>query len=288
MIAWDADLITAIAKRRCVIVIGSGVSKNSINKDNRRPKSWLEFLEHFCAMQGNPKIVQDLIAQRDFLTACQLIKKSMGEEAFNKAVKDEFVTPGYAAADIHKHIYNLDSSIVVSPNFDVIYETYATSTSQGTITVRNHFDPDIAEYISGGEARLILKSHGSASNPQNLIFTRNDYAAARTKYQLFYEILKSLALTHKFIFFGCGVDDPDIRMLFEDIQFAHGRIPFHYMSLPHGEVDPQIMEVASETMRLRFLNYSPDQGHKELTDSLNELVQLVEDKRAELAASRTW
>lgn len=288
MITWDGDLVTAIAKRRCVIVIGSGVSKNSKNKDSRRPKSWLEFLEHFCTVLHEPPVIKKLIEQRDFLTACQLIKRIMGEENFNKAVKEEFVTPGYLAADIHKHIYNLDSSVVVSPNFDVIYETYATSVSQGTITVKNHYDPDIAEYISGGSERLILKSHGSASNPNNLIFTRNDYAAARTKYQLFYEILKSLALTHKFIFFGCGIDDPDIRLLFEDIQFAHGKIPFHYMSLPDGEVDTQIMEVASESMRLRFLTYSIADGHKELTDSLAELVQLVETRREELAASRTW
>lgn len=288
MISWDKELIAAIAKRRCVIVIGSGVSKNSINKEGKRPFSWLEFLDYHCKNLGENKTIRDLINQRDFLTACQIIKKTMGDELFGKAVKDEFVTPGYSHAKIHEHIYNLDSSIVISPNFDVIYETYANSISQGTITVKNHFDPDIAEFISGGEERLILKSHGSASSPKNLIFTRNDYAEARTKYKLFYEILKSLALTHKFIFFGCGIDDPDIRLLFEDIQFAHGKIPFHYMSLPDGEVSHEIMDVASETMRLRFLNYSTADGHKELTESLGELVQLVEAKREELAGSRAW
>ena len=158
---------------------------------------------------------------------------------------------------VHEHIYNLDSSIVASPNFDDIYDTYARTTSFSTVVIKDHTSNDIANYLLGGECRLILKTHGSANNPQEIIFTRKDYAQARTKYVLFYEILKSLALTHTFIFLGCGTDDPDIRMLFEDIQFTHGRMPYHYMTLPKEEVhsDPcrQIRTVKLGRFWLRSL-----------------------------------
>ena len=77
MISWDKELIAAIAKRRCVIVIGSGVSKNSINKEGKRPFSWLEFLDYHCKNLGENKTIRDLINQRDFLTACQIIKKTI-------------------------------------------------------------------------------------------------------------------------------------------------------------------------------------------------------------------
>ncbi|MET3117983.1 hypothetical protein AAKU64_002207 [Undibacterium sp. GrIS 1.8] len=135
---------------------------------------------------------------------------------------------------------------------------------------------------------MLLKTHGSANTPQEIIFTRNDYAKARTKYVLFYEILKSLVLTHTFLFVGCGTDDPDIRLLFEDVQFAHGRMPFHYMTLPRDEVHPAVLEVASESMRLKFMEYSSDNGHEELTNSLKDLVKLVEDFRGQKATDLRW
>lgn len=70
-------------------------------------------------------------------------------------------------------------------------------------------------------------------------------------------------------------------MLFEDIQFAHGRMPYHYMTLPEGEIHNDLLGIASRSMRVNFLTYSPDNGHSELTDSLEQLVDKVEQYRVE-------
>jgi hypothetical protein len=105
---------------------------------------------------------------------------------------------------------------------------------------------------------------------------------------LFYEILKSLVLTHTFLFIGCGIDDPDIRELFEDVQFAHQRMPHHFMTIPAGEVNEDVMAIATEAMKVRFLQYSPDNGHEELTQSLGELVKLVDAFRDSRVVDRKW
>ena len=44
MIEWPDNLIEDIARRKCVLVLGSGVSKNSTNSKGIRPKDWNEFL----------------------------------------------------------------------------------------------------------------------------------------------------------------------------------------------------------------------------------------------------
>ena len=44
MIEWNAELIDAIARRRSVIVIGSGVSRNATNAAGVRPETWEGFL----------------------------------------------------------------------------------------------------------------------------------------------------------------------------------------------------------------------------------------------------
>ncbi|NMY54435.1 SIR2 family protein [Pseudomonas sp. WS 5051] len=289
MIDWPNALIDSIARRRCVIVIGSGVSKNSTNNVGKRPAAWEEFLRACIVNLNESEIIEELLDRKDFLSACEIIKNRLGLDPFNDLVQDEYQRAGYKHATIHEHIYNLDASIVVSPNFDNIYDTYAANISAGTIMVKAHTDGEIANYLHGGKTRLLIKTHGSANDPQNIIFTRRDYAAARTKHTLFYEILKALALTHTFLFLGCGTDDPDIRMLFEDIQFAHGRMPYHYMTLPTGEVHRDIIQICSEAMRMKFLEYSPANGHSELTESLEDLVSKVEDFRGEnLRESQRW
>lgn len=45
MINWPEKLIEDIARRRCVLFLGSGVSANSINEANDRPKTWTAVLE---------------------------------------------------------------------------------------------------------------------------------------------------------------------------------------------------------------------------------------------------
>lgn len=288
MIQWNEEVIDAIARRRSVIMIGSGVSRNSTNQDGRRPATWVDFLNMASAQIGSPELIGTLINQKDYLTACEVIKLQIGDNEFVRLVHQEFQRPGYEAAEIHKHIYNLDSSIVASPNFDLIYDTYATNSSKGTLIKKDHTSNDLLNFVSGGDTRLLLKTHGSADAAHRLIFTRKDYAEARTKYRLFYDLLKALALTHTFIFIGCGIDDPDIKILFEDVQYAYGMMPYHYMTLPRGEVHQDILNVTSRSMKIKFLEYSPANGHEELTLSIGELVALVESRREQLAREQKW
>jgi len=288
MISWDPEIVQSIGRRRSVIVIGSGISKNAVNKEGKRPASWEDFLKQASKILGNPEIVEALINRKDYLTACEIIKRKLTRDRFISLLQREYQQPGYQKAQIHEHIYNLDSAIVISPNFDIIYDTYALGVSNGSLIIKDHTSTDIISYLGGGETRLLIKTHGSANTPASVIFTRRDYAEARTRYVLFYEIIKALVLTHTFIFVGCGVEDPDIRALFEDVQFAHDRMPNHFMTIPKDDVDTDVMEVASEAMKIKFLPYSPQNGHSELSESLGELVKLVDAFREEKRLDLEW
>ena len=45
MIKWPAELISDLARRRTVLFLGSGISRNSTNTEGRKPKTWVAFLE---------------------------------------------------------------------------------------------------------------------------------------------------------------------------------------------------------------------------------------------------
>ena len=138
----------------------------------------------------------------------------------------------------------MDSRIVITPNFDHIYDDHAGTQTGGTISVKSYYDDDVAEVIRRGD-RLILKMHGTISTPNNLIFSRNDYAKARIEHAHFYKILEALAITHTFLFLGAGINDPDIRLLLEDYAFRFRYSRKHYFILPKSaltEEEKEIME----------------------------------------------
>ncbi|MBI4232258.1 SIR2 family protein [Candidatus Peregrinibacteria bacterium] len=287
MIIWPKEFVYDLARRRTVVVLGSGISRNSVGTNGRIPRTWEKFLLELSKDVNPKRHITRLIHEKDYLTACELILKSIGRDRFNQCLKDEFLNPGYQHSEIHKWIFALDSRIVATPNFDKIYETYANHEAHASITVKHHDDPDIAEAVRA-TGRLILKIHGTIDSPNQMVFTRNEYAAARSKYANFYSLLEALALTHTFLFLGCGVHDPDIRLLLEDIFCKHPSSPRHVFVIPRGDLHKQVIEILQESMNLSILTYSPDNDHKELIDSVKELSELVEAERAELKTNGNW
>lgn len=165
MINWPPVLVDDIARRRVVLFLGAGISMNSTNTAGDRPKSWLQFLETAVSLltdKNDITVSKKLIRQKDLLTACEVIKGSLGTDEFVDLVEKEFLTPAFRAADIHTEIFKLDSRIVLTPNFDKIYETYVIKVSEGTVKVKNYYDDDIAKVIRGRRTdRTIIKIHGT-------------------------------------------------------------------------------------------------------------------------------
>ena len=289
-IDWPSNLVNSIARRRTIIVIGSGVSKNSKNEKGLSPNSWKDFLIH-CSNRCETSVkdtITKLISEDNYLMACELIKRNMDKGDFAMEISKEYLKQ-YKPADIHEHIFNLDLPIIITPNFDCIYDTYSDQKTNGTVLIKSYYDDDIPKYIRGdGNVRLIIKSHGTAKTPERVIFTNQEYVEARTKYALFYDLIKALALTHTFLFIGCGINDPDIKMVFEDIRFSHGNLlPKHYMTVSSNSVDKHIKEVFQEMTNIGFLEYNSDDNHAELTYALENLSNLVDEERENLAKSRT-
>lgn len=287
MIIWPKDLVDDIARRKCVLVLGAGVSKNSTNVKGDRPKDWKEFLMYASEEINVKTEIRRQIKSGDFLTACELIKKQLGRDGFNTMVKDEFLKPQFQPAKIHEYIFNLDSRIIITSNFDKIYDTYANSTTFGNVIVKKFNETDIADCLRRSDP-LIIKIHGTVESPDNLIFTRKDYSEARTKYRDFYHLIDALSITHTFVFVGCGTNDPDIRLMLEDYSFRFSQNRKHYIIMSKKAVHEKVREVINETMSLRSIIYDPKNHHEELTKSLKELVVKVESKRAELAGTMKW
>jgi hypothetical protein len=287
---WPNDLVSDIARRTCVLYIGAGVSANSSSAKGISPPTWEAFLRS-CLTKINKAdcaYIEQLLSQKDLLSACEVIIDKIGTAEFNNVAQDAFRRPGFKPASIHETIYNLDARLVITPNVDKIYEQYAQATSCGTIVVKKQTEHDISNFIRSTD-RVILKAHGSIDAPNEMIFSKYQYNEARYKYSGFYKLLDSLALTHTYVFIGCGLNDPDIRLTLENYNFGFPGCKPHYFVAADTAMNPDLEQSLLKNCNLKVIKYDNSDGkHEKLLPALNDLVALVEDERNKIAGSQNW
>lgn len=288
MIEWPQHLIDEIARRRVLVFLGSGVSRQSIGINGKHPPLWVEFLKNGALLCTDVKARAEInrqIKAGDLLTACEILKEELGA-AWNGLISQEFVDPHYVSADIHEQIFKLDARLVITQNFDKIYDAYATANSQGTVVLKTYTELDTAEFIRRRQ-RLILKAHGTIDQPGDMVFTRGDYARARHKHSSFYSLLDGLVLTHTCLFIGCGTSDPDIALMLERAVQLHPSTFPHYLVMG-GSLSISLRKAYRRTLNLEALAYSAANNHEALVPSIAALQQRVEARRLELASSLDW
>lgn len=290
MIEWPEDLVRDIAARRSVLFLGAGVSRNAENAHGVHPREWTEFLKHLASLI--PDVVQQAevnqcIGDADLLTACELARRYVSPHIFKSEMLKEFSSNGYRPAQIHDDLSLVDSRLVMTTNFDKLYENRANQLQDNTVLVKNYYDRDVAD-VFRRQDRVVLKVHGTIDAPDATIFTRSQYALARRDHGHFYQMLRGLFVTHTFVFLGASMRDPDMQLLLEDHAYRFEGSRPHYIVMPENSARVGTLRVMEETMNLRALSYDPANNHKELASSIAALVPKVEAAREMLAATAGW
>ncbi|GAB6174532.1 hypothetical protein JCM15765_40100 [Paradesulfitobacterium aromaticivorans] len=293
MISWPDEVVNDIARRKCVLYLGSGVSANSKSADGtKHPATWDAFLRSIkdkraVELREQLGIICELIDKKDYLLACEIIIAQLGNRDFGELAADEFRRPGFQPSIIHDVIYGLDSRIVITPNIDKIYEQCANTSSYATVVTKKYYD-DIAPFLRQPDY-LIIKAHGCVDDPQNIVFTHEQYNRVRYQYASFYRLLDALLLTNTFIFIGCGINDPDIQLNLENWNFSFPNCKPHYFITANGSINEEIAKSLQKNRNIKVLTYdNTDGSHNELLSELKALSQLIELKRQEYASNATW
>lgn len=290
MIEWPTDLVSDIARRRCVLFLGSGVSKSSVNAKGERPKDWKEYLNTLSQKPADSKhrdAVKQCINDSDLLTACELAKKFLHADVFNGELLAEYSDKAFLPSTVHDDIIRLDSRFVLTTNFDKLYENRANHVQQSTVRVTCYYDAHAVDVLRRPQ-RCVLKVHGTIDSPSMTIFTRSDYARARANYGSFYGLVEALFLTHTFVFLGASMRDPDIQLLLEDQAYRFEGARPHFLVTAKDAARQAMQDVLAENMNLRPLFYDPADNHAELAASLKILADLVDDARETLTKTMDW
>ena len=277
---WPDNLVEELAYRRCLIFLGSGISATAKNDDGESPDTWGAFLDNVKSKMKNPsgddkKFVEDMLKKQNYLLALQAIADLCDSGEYSNYLKSQYLRGKYKPSKVHELIKDLDSKIVVTTNFDKLYEGLCHEPEYIT------FDYTDTRSIIGSikaPENIIIKAHGSIDDTEKLIFTAKQYYQAQEKYPEFYHLMTALFLTHTVVFFGYSLNDPDINLL---LQFLHNTAN---SSCPHYMIDkkgnkPQLIKHWKDTYNVSLLEYGDD--YSCLESSLEELRDLVVDLREE-------
>lgn len=278
--AWPEALIGEVARRRCVLFLGAGVSASATNDLGQHPKDWALFLKDASNLvldAEKARKIRQLVDERRYLLALQAITQESDAGDYQQFLTREFNNPGFSPSELHKTILAIDSRIVITTNFDKIYERLCLSNSNDGYKVLPYYSDSLGDELRS-DTRIIIKSHGTIDDVQKMVFTKSEYHNAKKRHPQFYSILRAVFLTHTVIFIGCSLDDPDLLLTLEDVRItASGSRP-HYVLVKRGANSSWELRDWLESYNIKALEYGPD--HADLTAMLQELRTRVADLRS--------
>lgn len=279
MINWPKSLIDELAQRRCILFLGAGVAASARNSAGNSPLDWNTFLVEATRLISKPDdkdAVTQLIHERKFPLALNAIADLADPGDYQSFLNDCFNDSSFEPSELHSVILDIDARFVITTNFDKIYEKHCLTVSNVGFKVIPYYSESLADEIRS-DTRLIIKAHGSIDDISKMVFTRKEYHQAKKHHPEFYNLLKALLLTNTCVFIGCGMEDPDVLLLLEELKMTTNSKRPHYALLREGAVSPFITQDLSSTYNVRSLFYGPD--HSDLILSLKDLYAEIEGIR---------
>lgn len=280
MINWPTSLIDELAQRRCILFLGAGVAASARNSVGNSPLDWNTFLVEATRLISKPDdkgAVTQLIHERKFPLALNAIADLADPGDYQSFLTRCFNDSSFEPSELHSVILDIDARFVITTNFDKIYEKHCLTVSNVGFKVIPYYSGSLADEIRS-DTRLIIKAHGSIDDISKMVFTRKEYHQAKKQHPEFYNLLKALLLTNTCVFIGCGMEDPDVLLLLEELKMTTNSNRPHYALLREGAVSPFITQDLSSTYNVRSLFYGSD--HSDLILSLKGLYTEIEGIRA--------
>jgi hypothetical protein len=252
---------------------------NSEAVDGSKPKGWEQFIGEALQLvkEGQKKEeIKNLISEKKYLLSLQAIYSEV-DEADYLSFLDQNFNKNFTHNRLHEIILGLDSRIVITTNFDKIYDSYCIKTSNEGFKVITYDSVSLVDEIKS-DTRLIIKAHGTIDNINGMIFTRSEYHKMKRNYPNFYDVLKALFITHTVLFIGCSLEDPDVQLSLEDVNIVGslGKRP-HYALILKGSQNQFGLTDWKKTYNIRALEYGP--AHHDLIPDLEVLLEQVNQER---------
>lgn len=274
---WPQALIAELAARRCIVFLGAGASAGCHPQiGNVTVPTWnalLASLRDLAAAAVDVVLVNRLLQQEKYLDAAEIILAEVPSGDFSAFIRNTFDAPHFQPSEVHKAILQIDPKVVITTNFDEIYDLYCRlGDAAAGYNICRYYDSHLVADLRS-PVRLIVKAHGCISDTARIILTRSNFLRQRQDYANFFHVLNGLFLTHTLFFVGYSLSDPDIQLVLENATIAAASVHPHYAAIP-SNMPPALKAAAQTAYNLYFIEFAAG-NYAELEAGLRELAEDV-------------
>lgn len=195
---------------RLVPFMGAGISVSA------GAPNWAGLIESLARTAGlDESVAADLAKNHDVLDQAGYLHREF-DRVF-PGDPDAFTRQVIEAVDMRRYglapalLAALDSEQAVTLNYDELFELAAD-------------DGGMARRVIPGDAtdpeRWLLKLHGSVTDPNSIVLTRDDYLSFNADRAALSSLVKATLMTRRLLFTGFGVNDPHFHEIVHDVRRA--------------------------------------------------------------------
>ncbi len=277
---WPIALIAELAARRCIVFLGAGASASCLSQNGKKPPGWSLFLEELKAQMpigANTVEIEDFISKEKYLDAAEIILNKISPADFTRIIREMLLTPRFQHSSIHESILKIDPKIVVTTNYDDIYDNYCrTGMAHEGYNICKYYDKHLVADLRS-PIRLVVKAHGCVTDPSQIVLSRSQYFKERQTNIAFYSVLDALFLTHTLLFIGYSISDPDIQLVLENASITAPSPHPHYAFI-QDNISDDIEKALTKSYNIQYLKY-PTGNYEYANNSIIDLAERVEQFR---------
>lgn len=273
-------LTEAVTTRSLVPLVGAGLSRQAspaypgwetllrdMNKHGRA-RDWISESEY--------EDVESLLDRKSFLMAAQAIKVRFPYDDYFRFLEDRFDTSEVDPAPVHLALFKLNAPLILTTNYDTLLEDAYAVARRHLPTWTGHNAPDVTNYLhraSSAKIPHLFKVHGSVDDPETIVLTEQDYSALIHGHEGYRMVLTAIFITRVVLMLGFSGDDPELRLLLEQIREAFNRRGEpDYILLRRGAVNRTERSRWREDLGIEVIEYDASPGDPEITEILEYLA----------------
>lgn len=221
------EIQEAIKNDKLVIFAGAGLSTQF------GLPSWKKLVEDVIKETDNDdlKLYIPLLNNENIgMSPIEVLEKLKGEDKrIRKYIKNKFqISDGDLT--LHRKLIELTTRIITT-NYDNAFELASKNTLSPTVHTSTF---NISEIEKDTKA-YIFKLHGTYSEPDNCIIFKEDYQKVYENDSSSVEKLKSIFINKTILFIGFGFNDPDIELIFRNLDKCFDNNNKHYILTPDND-----------------------------------------------------
>jgi hypothetical protein len=283
---WPESLVREIVEKRCVIHAGSGFSSQSVDDGGNRPPSWEVLLNDLADSvlgdANNVALAKEFINERRYLDAAEVIRTKGRSADFNAKIRSAFIEPDYNTSESHRSLVGIAPKIIVTTNYDTLIEAALIDAAGNNSFIQyEHTREGILDGLRS-PTQILVKMHGCAKYPAEIILSRSDYFRLRKLRAGFFDTVSALYKLNTILFLGCGIEDPDINLILENLSIQSDTSHPNYALVGSASYAVKVRETIKSQYNIDLIIY--DQAHqKDFSGFEPAMIDLAEQVKIQKA-----